>query len=128
VTALEEQTELQHHNYGRPVVWIASDRRDNGAENSAIFTSFDEAVRFLKFGIYGIDWTNWKPDPRLQYPYEDRDGSDCPELNPKFVVHFDGGIGTVAKTSVAHKFDWGAKYRMEQLGFASGPHAAAEAK
>lgn len=82
------------------------------------FSTKEEAIKYAIFQAKGsVDWANF-PDPKKEYPYDDRDGSNVPVLTPVFRVTWDtegGGSAQVTEMTVSEEFNWGADYGMKQV-------------
>jgi hypothetical protein len=114
------RSELEVSKYGRPIVWLATWKWYGGKSGGfCVFATFKEAMKYAICQAMGdADWENF-PDPaRGSYPDDDRDGSDTPDLTPKFRVSWDGnggGYSQVERCEVSGKFNWAADYLQKRV-------------
>lgn len=104
------ESKLDHYpEYGRPIVYFATWTAANGGGGSCVFSTREEAIRYVKFTarlMWSSDWSTWTA-PQGQYP--DESARDDVRLDPTFRAKFDRGVVEVRKTEVCGLFDWGAQ-------------------
>lgn len=104
---------LEVSEFGRYVVYVVQwswyGAKDCGLE---IFSTYAEALLAARFNARTfINWKNF-PDPRRQYPNDDRDGTEVPVLNPIFVAQWDkegGGKVEVSSMEVSDRFEFAGR-------------------
>lgn len=100
--------------YDRYIVYLGEwSWYDGKATGSCLFSDRREAIRWARFNASSRQ--NWDefPDAELKYPYEERDGTEDPTLNPLFVAKWEGGYSRVTKMEICDEFDWYAKNIMQ---------------
>lgn len=90
----------------RPIIWIGTIRQRNGFENTCVFASRHEAIRWVTFEARAhVNDRQVSNHPDAEFTFRASWGSD---------LQGDAGSVEVRRTEVNHLFDWAADAHWEK--------------